>query len=188
MQNLMLEQLFNVPVIAAIKNREGLEHALRSPSAVVFVLFGDICSIGGIIKQIKEAGKLAVVHLDLVDGLASREISLRFLKENTAVDGIISTKAQLIRCAKEMGLITVQRHFLLDSMSLENAERHFQSNTADFNEILPGIMPKIIRRCVSKAVAPVIAGGMILDKEDVVLALGAGATAVSTTKESLWFE
>ena len=32
-----------------------------------------------------------------------------------------------------------------------------------------------------------IAGGMIDDKEDVMLALKAGATAISTTKQELWF-
>lgn len=188
MQNLMLERLMNMPVIAAVKNTEGLERAIGSPSSVVFVLSGDICNIGLIVKQIKAADKLALVHLDLISGLASREISVRFLRENTAADGIISTKAPLIRCAKEMGLITVQRHFLLDSMSLENAEKHIREQTADFNEILPGVMPKIIRRCVSGTNMPIIAGGMIADKEDIVLALSAGATAVSTTKESLWFE
>lgn len=184
----MLERLLDFPVIAAAKNRTGLEHALQSPSPVVFLLFGDICSIGEITAKVGRAGKLAVVHLDLVDGLANREISARFVKENTSADGIISTKAQLIRSAKEMGLITVQRFFLLDSMSLENAGKHIPGGTADFVEILPGVMPKIVRAFVKKAGIPVIAGGLIADKEDVVSALGAGATAVSTTRENLWFE
>lgn len=188
MEKPMLERLLDFPVIAAVKNGEGLKRALVSPSPVVFVLYGDVCCIGGIVGQIKAAEKLAIVHLDLVDGLAPREVSVKFLKTGTEADGVISTRAQLVRCAREMGLIAVQRHFLLDSMSLENAEKHFLTGTADFNEILPGVMPKIIRRCVQKAQTPVIAGGMILDKDDIVSALGAGATAVSTTKESLWFE
>jgi glycerol uptake operon antiterminator len=49
-------------------------------------------------------------------------------------------------------------------------------------------MPKIVKRCVSDTGIPVITGGLILDKDDVVSALGAGATAVSTTNEDLWFE
>lgn len=188
MQKSMLERLLEFPVIAAVKNEGGLKRALASPSPAVFVLFGDICSIGGIVGQIKASEKLAIVHLDLIDGLAPREASVRFLKTGTEADGIISTRAQLVRCAKEAGLIAVQRHFLLDSMSLDNAEKHICSGTADFNEILPGVMPKIIRRCVRETEAPIIAGGMILDKDDIVSALGAGATAVSTTRESLWFE
>lgn len=188
MQNPMLERLLDFPVIAAAKNRTGLERALQSPSPVVFILFGDICSIGEITELVKGAGKLAVAHLDLIDGLANREISVRYLRENTSADGVISTKAQLIRSAKEMGFVTVQRFFFLDSMSLENAGKHIPGGTADFVEILPGVMPKVIRGFVQKAGIPVIAGGLIADKEDVVSALGAGATAVSTTRENLWFE
>lgn len=188
MQNPMLDRLLDFPVIAAAKNRAGLERALESPSPVVFILFGDLCSIGGLTAMVRDAGKLAVAHLDLIDGLANREISVRFLKENTSADGVISTKAQLVRCAREMGLIAVQRFFLLDSMSLENAVRHIPAGTADFVELLPGVMPKVIRGFVRQAGIPVIAGGLIADKEDVVSALGAGATAVSTTRESLWFE
>lgn len=188
MQEQMQERLLDFPVIAAVKSMEGLKRALVSPSRVVFVLFGDLCNISKIVEQIKSTDKLAIVHIDLIDGLAPREISVRFVKTNTEADGIISTRSQLVSCAKKMGLITVERHFLLDSMSLANAEKHIASDGADFNEILPGVMPKIISRCVKKANTPIIAGGMILDKEDIVAALGAGATAVSTTKESLWFE
>lgn len=186
MPNAMMERLLDFPVIAAVKNDEGLERALASASPAVFILYGDLCSVSRIVGRVKSAGKLAIVHLDLIDGLAPREISVRFLKESTAADGVISTKAALVRCAKESGLIAVQRHFLLDSLSLENAEKHIRAGTADFNEILPGVMPKIIRRFAKKPGAPVIAGGMMMDKEDVVAALSAGAAAVSTTRESLW--
>lgn len=184
----MLERLLDFPVVAAAKNGSGLERALQSPSPVVFILFGDICDVGVLTEKVKAVGKLAVVHLDLIDGLANRDISARFIRDNTRADGVISTKAQLLRSAKELGLITVQRFFLLDSMSLENAEKHIFGGAADFAEILPGAMPKIIRGFVKTAGVPVIAGGLIADKEDVVAALGAGATAVSTTREKLWFE
>lgn len=190
MPNPMLEHLLDFPIIAAVKNEAGLTRALTSPSPVVFVLYGDLCSVGGVVKRIRDAGKLAIVHLDLIDGLAEREVSVRFLKEHTAADGIISTKSLLVRRAKESGLLAVQRHFLLDSMSLENAEKHILAGGAggaDFYEILPGVMPKIIRRFASVTDIPIIAGGMIQDKEDIVAALGAGATAVSTTREALWF-
>ena len=34
---------------------------------------------------------------------------------------------------------------------------------------------------------PVIAGGLITDKEDIMDALGAGAVSISTTNQSVWF-
>ena len=36
---------------------------------VVFILFGDVCSIREIVKTIKDAGKIAMVHVDLISGL-----------------------------------------------------------------------------------------------------------------------
>lgn len=184
----MLEQLLDNPVIAAVKNSSGLEVALNSPCNVIFILYGDICHIGEAVQRIKQSGKLAIVHINLIDGLSNRDISVYFLKNNTAADGIISTKMQLIKYAKQLGLITVQRFFLWDSMSLENVRKYITNGTADFIEILPGIMPKIVERCVADANIPIITGGLISDKADIMSALGAGATAISTTKEDLWFE
>ena len=34
---------------------------------------------------------------------------------------------------------------------------------------------------------PIIAGGLISDKKDIMAAFAAGADAISTTKEDLWF-
>ena len=82
--------------------------------------------------------------------------------------------------------MAIQRFFLLDSMAIENINRHLGQETSDLIEVLPGIMPKIIRRVRAVAGKPVIAGGLITDKEDVTGALGAGAVAVSTTNPAVW--
>lgn len=188
MKEKMLDQFIENPVIAAVKNAKGLENALLSPCPVLFVLYGDICNIAEIVSKIKKTGKSAVVHIDLIDGLSNREISVRFIKMNTEADGIISTKAQLVRYAKELGLITVQRFFLWDSMSLENVQKYISGESADFIEILPGIITKAVEFCVKNTRIPVIAGGLISSKSDIVSALSAGATAISTTDENLWYE
>ena len=45
------------PVIAAIKDTEGLEQCCRVPDIkVVFILYGDICNISDIVGTIKKAG------------------------------------------------------------------------------------------------------------------------------------
>ena len=53
-------------------------------------------------------------------------------------------------------------------------------------EVLPGAMPKVIHRLCAKIKVPVIAGGLITDKESVMGALTAGATAVSSTNHKVW--
>lgn len=112
------------------------------------------------------------------------EIAVDFLAEATKADGIISTRPNLIHHAKELGLITVQRFFLLDSISFENVVR--QSSHADVIDILPGAMPDVIRRLSQRVTQPLIASGLLTDKRDVCGALAAGAVAVSTTSEELW--
>ena len=57
---------------------------------------------------------------------------------------------------------------------------------ADLIEVLPGIMPKIIKHIAGRAAVPVIAGGLISEKEDVMRALDAGAIAISTTNQAVW--
>jgi glycerol uptake operon antiterminator len=178
----------STPVIAAVKSAEGLEKYLAgSPpgSGIVFVLYGDILTIPGIVGRIKEAGKLALIHLDLIEGLASREIAADFLWENTKADGILSTKANIIRHAKSLGFLTIQRFFVLDSMALLNIEKQCPLEYADAVEILPGIIPKVMQRIARIAGKPIIAGGLIEDKDDVQNALKAGAASVSSSNLNL---
>ena len=178
------------PIIAAVKNDEGLETALTEDVEIIFVLYGDICTIPGIVKKIKQAGKVAMVHVDLITGLNnSKDVCLDFIKNNTEADGIITTKSNLIAHAKELELNTVLRYFILDSMALQNIEKQAKSPGVkpDIIEFLPGIvLPKMIKRINKVSRVPIIAGGLIADKEDVMNALDAGALAISTTNEMVW--
>jgi len=178
------------PIIAAVKNDEGLATALTEDVEIIFVLYGDICTIPGIVKKIKQAGKVAMVHVDLITGLNnSKDVCLDFIKNNTESDGIITTKSNLIAHAKELELNTVLRYFILDSMALQNIEKQAKSPGVrpDIIEFLPGIvLPKMIKRINKVSRVPIIAGGLIADKEDVMNALDAGALAISTTNETVW--
>ena len=174
------------PIIAAVKDESGMEAALASDCQIVFLLYGTICNLPELVERLKKAGKTVIVHVDLIMGLASKEISVDFIRRNTCADGIISTKPQLIKYAREAGLLTVQRIFMLDSLALENCRKYMESNCVDMIEILPGIMPKIIRKIARQCKVPLIAGGLITDKEDVMLALQAGAMGVSSTNHQAW--
>ena len=69
------------PIIAAVKDMEGLKECCSLPDIeVVFILFGDICTIADIVKAIKDSGKLALVHMDLVTGLSPKDVSVDFIK------------------------------------------------------------------------------------------------------------
>lgn len=185
-----IEKLEANPVIAAIKDDKGLENAIKTDCEIIFILYGDVCTIPGIVQKIKSAGKMAMVHLDLVAGLNNtKEISVDFIKKNTDADGIITTKGNLIGRAKELGLYTVLRYFVIDSMALVNIEKQDKHGISqpDVIEILPGIvLPKIIKRVNKASRVPVLAGGLIGDRDDVMNALNNGVLAVSTTNEEVW--
>lgn len=117
------EAIENTPIIPAIKDAESLEQCLKSDACVIFVLFGDICNIAEIVERIKAEGKLAMVHMDLIAGLGSKEVSVDYIKERTKADGIITTKPMLAKHARELGLATVLRFFIIDSMALSNLSK-----------------------------------------------------------------
>lgn len=175
------------PIIAAVKNDEGLAHCLDNGADihVVFILYGDICSIPSIVEKIKQSGKIAMVHADLINGLASKEIAVDYLHKSTRADGIISTRPNLIRRARELNLCTVLRLFVIDSMALGEAKT-LRDARPDFLEILPGVIPSAIRRIKADTSLPILAGGLIVTKQDVMDALEAGAMAISSTSEAVW--
>ncbi|MCI5649719.1 MAG: glycerol-3-phosphate responsive antiterminator [Fusicatenibacter sp.] len=187
----MQQKYFDVmdanPVIAAVKDEKMLSEAcLLEEIQVIFLLFGDLCTLPGLVDQIAEAGKFPVIHLDLVTGLGAKEIAVDFVKTYTKACGIISTKPALVKRSKELGMLSILRVFLLDSMAYGNLERQVLQAKPDLIEILPGVMPKMIRKVSDLVHVPVIAGGLISDREDVLAALNAGAFCVSTTKTEIW--
>ena len=111
MNHKMIEIFEDCPVIAAVKDEEGMEKCLESEIPVVFVLYGDICNIGEIVGRLKKAGKVVIIHLDLITGLSSKEVAVDFLKQVTHADGIISTKPAIIRKAREEEMFAIMRFF-----------------------------------------------------------------------------
>ena len=178
------------PVIAAVKSDAGLQAAVEMEEIqVIFVLYGDVGTIPEILERIKAAGKKAMVHIDLIAGLSAKEISVEFIARQTRADGIITTKPALVRRAKELGIFAVLRFFVIDSLALKNIENlEMQCGTSrpDFIEVLPGVMPKVLGRIAKVSRIPMIAGGLITEKEDVIAALSAGAIAVSSTNQDVW--
>ena len=104
------------PVIAAVTDEKWLP-ALESPAQVIFYLSANLLTVKEHVQQAHAAGKIVMVHMDLAEGIGKDRSGIRFLA-GCGVDGVISTKAQLIRLAKEQNLITVQRFFALDSKGM----------------------------------------------------------------------
>ena len=172
------------PVIAAIQDNLW-EQALKSPAEVIFYLKANLLTVSDKIAEAHRAGKHIFIHLDLAEGIGRDRTGVEYLAGNGA-DGVISTHGQIVRCANETGLLTVQRFFALDSQGIDGIREMIENSKPDMVEIMPGVIGKIIQR-FSAAEACVIAGGLIETKAEVTEALGDGALAVSTGKRDLWY-
>lgn len=175
------------PVIAAVKDDDGLKKCLDTECQVVFILYGNICNIRTIVETAKSHGKYAIVHADLVQGLGSKEVAIDFIKEQTGADGIISTKPMLVRRAQELKMFGILRAFIIDSMAVDNTKKMLETFRPDMIEVMPGVIPKIIQRLRASTSIPLIAGGLISEKKEVLELFSAGADAISTTRQELWY-
>lgn len=175
------------PIIAAVRTGRELEVALASEVPLIFLLSGSILTLKDTLQRIHAEKKQAFVHIDLAEGIGKDNAGIAFLVELGA-DGIISTRAGLIRAAGEYGLETVQRFFLVDSHSVETAIESIRACDPSMVELMPGVVPKVIRRFCEEIRQPVIAGGLIETREEAIQALSAGAAAISTAKPALWRE
>lgn len=180
----LFDSLERCPVIAAINDRY-FSDALASPSEVIFLLGSSIITLPDRVEKAHAAGKYIFIHLDLAEGVGKDRAGIQYLSK-VGADGIISTRANLIRAAREQGLITVQRFFALDSQGVDSITGMLETSSPDLIEIMPGVIGKIISR-FADAKAPLIAGGLVQTKAEVTQALSMGAFAVSTGQQELWY-
>lgn len=174
------------PVIAAVLDETQLNRALCSDAKVIFLLCGDLINVSHLVDKAKRAGKFVFVHMDLIQGLSTKEIGVDYIKSATKADGIISTHPKTVRRGKELGLYTVLRVFLMDSISLSNLKKNLDMGSPDFVEVMPAVMPKVLKRIVEKVRIPIISGGLIADKEDVMQCLGTGVLGISSSNMDIW--
>ena len=171
------------PVIAAIRKDSDFESAVQSRANLIFMLKADVMTIEKLLVNKKD--KKVFVHIDMAEGVGKDRKGIELLK-SMGVDGIITTKNHLVYSAKEQGLYTVQRFFIIDSASVSTALESVNNTKPDFAEVLPASLPKIIKKFIEQTSVPIIAGGLVEEKADIIQALSAGAQAVSTTKKELW--
>lgn len=174
------------PVIAAVRREEDVDAAVASPVGTVFLLHADIFSLPGLVERFRQAGKDTFVHVDFLEGIGRDAKAIQWLAKVVGPSGILTTKSQHVRTAQENGLFVIQRFFLIDHQSFDLAVRTVRATGPDLVEVMPALMPGIITRFREAVGTPVIAGGLIATKEEIVDILKAGALGASTGNPALW--
>ena len=175
----------NAKIICAVRTQEDFSLALTSKPDIIFDLSPDILSLKDKAQRAHDCKKKLFIHIDLATGIGKDKSGIFYAKE-CGVDGIISTRVSMIKAARELGVFTVQRFFIVDTQSIYTTIDAVKSAKPDMIEIMPGLLSKTLTRLSHELSIPVIAGGLIESEEEVNCALYSGAVSVSTGKHELW--
>jgi glycerol uptake operon antiterminator len=173
-------------VIPAARSGKDFEFLMKTDFEFVVLLDVYIAQLVYLRRMARDHGKKLLLHADLVQGLRNDEAGAQFLCQVIKPAGLISTHSNVVLTAKKHGLISIQRVFLLDSHSLETSYRIINASDPDYIEVLPGVMPEVIREISDRARRPVLAGGFIRSVEDVNRVLQSGASGVTTSSRQIW--
>jgi len=178
--------LTDYPIIPACRTKEQFDDAVESQAKIIFILESDIYDFKEKISRVKDCGKYAFIQFDLIAGLAQDDNALEYVKDTADPTGIITTRKNLITKSKKLGMNTIQRMFLIDTISIASAINMARQTKTDAIEIMPGIAPKVIKAIKNRIDTPIITGGLMTEEIEIKMALKAGAVAASLSKKKLW--
>jgi len=181
-----MTNIFDQVVLPAVNKPKDIEIVMRSSLTHMVLLGGHIAQLKQIVQLTKAHQKQVLLHADLIDGLKNDDYGVDYIMQEIAPLGIISTRANVVARAKQKGLLAIQRMFLLDSDALERSYAIVNKTKPDYIEVLPGIIPDMIKEVFERTQTPIIAGGLIRTEQDVNAAYKAGASAITTSRQELW--
>ncbi len=115
----------------------------------MFHLSPDILTLKEDVKLMHQAQKKLFIHIDLAEGIGKDKSGVQFVKM-LGVDGIIATRSNIIKYAKEFDIIAMQRFFIIDSQSINTTVETLKSSKANMIEIMPGNNVKAVQRLRKK--------------------------------------
>lgn len=173
-------------ILPASTSLKDFEKFLSSDYEIGIFLDVHIAQLKNIANMAKQHNKKMIYHVDLVQGLKNDEYGTEFICQEYKPLGLISTKSSVILKAKQKGVLAIQRMFLLDSFALEKSYSIIQKTKPDYVEVLPGVMPSMIKEVKDRTQTKIIAGGLIRTVEEVQRVLDAGAESITTSKKEIW--
>ena len=179
--NSMIDILKNQICVPVVHSMKRLEKFIESDLIVCILQDIHISLLEHMIKTLHDNNKLALVHIDMVHGISSDEHGAEFLCQRLRADGVISSKTRIIETTKKNKKIAIQRMFLIDSKSIERGIETLQKSQPDIVEVMPAIAYKIIPYIKSKINMPLIGGGLLKSKEDILQGLEAGCMAFTVS-------
>ena len=172
-------------VIPALRDPEHWRMLGEGRGRWVFILGGKVDRVAEGVALLQKRQWRVFVHIDMVKGITNDSEGVQFFYDFAGPEGIITTHAHTVTHAHKLGMVTIQRIFLLDSQSVESGVAQVEHAGPDAVEVLPGILPEVVRALVHRLKEPVIAGGLITSVSHIHEIHAAGALSVSTSSLKL---
>ena len=176
----------NQHVIPAISNHQDLKVFLAGPAVYGVLMNFQLAQLEGLVRQVKNAGKKAIIHSELIRGLASDEYGAIYLIQSLGVDGIISSKPKVIETCRKRGVPGIFRFFLKDGISLRQSLEIAIKLKPSMIEVLPAYGLDLVPMIARETGADILLGGLIPSKAFIRTCLDKGAKAVTTSNRDFW--
>jgi len=177
-----LERQCCIPVVTTMKK---LEQFIDSDLQWCILQDIHIAMLQDMIQSLHRNERKALVHIELINGLANDEYGTEFLCQRMKVDGVISSKSRIIEIAKRNHKLSIQRMFLIDGKSVERGIEMLLKSQPDAVEIMPAIAYRIIPHIKERLHLPLIGGGLLRSKEDIEEGIKAGCMAFTVSDLAL---
>lgn len=168
-------------ILPVISDHKSFEIFLKSDCTWCILMDFHINFIADLLSQLHQCKKKGIVHMDLLHGIANDVYGTQFMCQKLHADGIISTKAKVVECAKKYHSLAILRLFLIDSRSLAKGCMMANTIQPDYLEILPAFCKHGVERIREFTNLPLIGGGLITSMEDIQECLKEGMVAISTS-------
>ncbi|MEG9430714.1 glycerol-3-phosphate responsive antiterminator [Terriglobus sp. ADX1] len=106
------DRLLSSPIIAAVNTMDMFEAALHAPPKSLYLLTGNPMTLPQIVKRARDSGKGCLVNVDFLNGLSRDREAIEYLAAHK-VEGIVSTRFDVLKVAQSLGLLPCREHLQL---------------------------------------------------------------------------
>ncbi len=181
-----IKRLHEDRLIAAIKDPKSFDRFMETDIQSAFLLMGNISVIKRYVDLLKKHDRHVFLHLEKIPGISYDREGLKFIAKFVKPTGIVTTKSSLIQFAKNEGLLAIQRLFLIDTDAVANGLKTVNEIQPHALEVMPGLIPEMIKKIKKETDLPIITGGLIQHARHIEEAISSGAVAASTGRSWLW--
>lgn len=175
-------------IVPSVRRLKDLELAVRARSDYVLLSEVHIGNLEPLAARCSEAGKMVLVHADLIGGFKADRDGIKLLRNMFHVDGVLSQSAHVVTAAKKAKLLAIQRVFIMDSRSLDRSLAALGEARPDGIEVLPGALAKSHFDLFDQwgDSSALIAGGMVRTREEAAELFELGYEAITASTPDLW--